>query len=106
MFEDDDMGLYILDENKNPVKCNDMSVWGKWIKNPENKRVALTNISEDVYVSTVFLGIDHNFGRNDKPILFETMVFGGIYDGLEAMRYYTFEEALLGHDAMVGFVKE
>jgi hypothetical protein len=46
-------------------------------------------------VSTVFLGIDHNFG-NGPPLLFETMVFGGEYDGY-CKRYSTWEEAEGGH---------
>jgi hypothetical protein len=45
-------------------------------------------------VSTVFLGIDHGFG--DDPILFETMVFGGEYDGIQK-RYSTWDEAVEGH---------
>lgn len=35
--------------------------------------------SESARVSTVFLGIDHNvFGG--PPLLFETMIFGGVHD--------------------------
>lgn len=30
----------------------------------------------DLLVSTVFLGIDHNFGPPGPPVLFETMIFG------------------------------
>ena len=50
-------------------------------------------------VSTVFLGIDHNFGEG-KPLLFETMVFGGKLDE-ETERYSTWEEAVEGHNHMV-----
>ena len=39
-------------------------------------------------VSTVFLGMDHNWRREGPPILFETMVFGGRYAGLQ-LRYAT-----------------
>ena len=34
-----------------------------------------------VFISTVFLGIDHNFNLEGPPLLFETMIFGGIKDG-------------------------
>lgn len=36
----------------------------------------------DIYVSTVFLGLDHSFGSfgECKPVLFETMIFGGEHD--------------------------
>ena len=48
-----------------------------------------------VNVSTVFLGINHGIVFNDL-ILFETMVFGGEFDG-EQERYRSYEEAMLGH---------
>jgi hypothetical protein len=38
-------------------------------------RVDETDINDDVYVSTVWLGLDHNWGG--RPHIFETMVFGG-----------------------------
>ncbi len=54
---------------------------------------------QDVIVSTVFLGIDHNhFGS--KPILWETMIFGGRLDGYQE-RYETFDDALFGHGRAV-----
>lgn len=48
----------------------------------------------DVLVSTVFLGMDHGFGGT--PLLFETMVFGGEFDGW-CMRWSTWDEAESGH---------
>lgn len=50
-------------------------------------------------ISTVFLGIDHNHvgWHGAAPILFETMVFGGDYDGYQE-RYFTFDDALEGHN--------
>jgi hypothetical protein len=47
-------------------------------------------------VSTVFMGIDHNFTRGGPPLLFETMIFGGPEDGFQA-RYSTWDEAEAGH---------
>ena len=55
-----------------------------------------------VSVSTVFLGINHNF-RGNKPLWFETMVFGGALDR-EQRRYSTWEEAERGHAEMVARV--
>ena len=43
-------------------------------------RVALSKLV-DCEVSTIFLAINHNFLGGGEPILFETMVFGGEYDG-------------------------
>jgi hypothetical protein len=50
----------------------------------------------EVQVSTVFLGLDHNFGFGRKPLLFETMIFGGKHDQYQE-RYSTYKEAEKGH---------
>jgi hypothetical protein len=58
-------------------------------------RVSVTETHDgDIRVSTVFLGIDHGFGG--KPLLFETMVFGGRLNGYQC-RYGTYDEAVEGH---------
>lgn len=47
-------------------------------------------------VSTVFIGIDHNFSGHGPPLLFETIVFDDREDeGQE--RYSTKDDALIGH---------
>ena len=56
----------------------------------------------DVSVSTVFLGIDHEF-FNGPPLLFETMVFGGEHDG-EQWRCSTWDQALEMHDLAVEYI--
>ena len=50
----------------------------------------------EVKVSTVFLGLDHNWG-DGPPLLFETMIFGGKHDQYQE-RYSTYEEAEAGHE--------
>ena len=85
-------GYYILDGRK-PVPCNDLIEWSKWYRE-ENRRVNF-NESNDIRVSTIFLGIDHGLDE-DKPILFETMIFGGEHDE-DMWRYKTWEEAEKGH---------
>ena len=60
---------------------------------------------EIIEVSTIFMGLDHNFSNEGPPILFETMVFGGALDQEQA-RYATWEEAEAGHKAMVEMVKK
>jgi hypothetical protein len=55
-----------------------------------------------VRVSTVFIGIDHGFGRG-PPLLFETMLFvNGVEQGCE--HYCTWDEAETGHARWVGQV--
>lgn len=49
----------------------------------------------DATLSTVWLGLDHNFGRGPLAI-FESMVFGGEHDQA-VRRYATHEEAIEGH---------
>jgi hypothetical protein len=61
-----------------------------WI---HNRRVACTTVG-DVAVSTAWLGLDH--GGGGVPLIFETMIFGGEFDG-EMQRYHTEEDALEGH---------
>ena len=88
--------MYILDEQKNPVRCEDMERWGDFIRVAENKVVARSEFGS-VSVSTVFLGMDHSFGGG-PPLLFETMIFGGKSDGYMD-RYGTWQEAEAGHEA-------
>lgn len=57
-------------------------------------------------VSTVFLGIDHGFGREGPPILFETMVFSaGTFDDQWCERCSTWEEAEAMHKRGVAFAE-
>ena len=88
---------YTLDGQK-PVECPDLMKWGTWMETAE-RRVAKTVISDEVNVSTVFLGLDHSFGEG-SPLLFETMIFGGEHDQYQD-RYETWEQAEAGHEKAV-----
>ena len=64
------------------------------------QRVAQDTVGE-AWVSTVWLGMDHGFGfnrdpENYRPVIFETMIFGGKYDQTQ-IRYCTEWEAIKGH---------
>lgn len=69
----------------------------EWIKlwDPDADRHVASTKEGDVWVSTVWLGIDHGFGRG-PPIIFETMIFGGDRDG-DQWRYSNLDDALEGH---------
>jgi hypothetical protein len=57
-------------------------------------------------VSTIFLSMDHGLAGlmgDGTPVLFETMVFGGEYDGYQE-RYHTYDEAEEGHKRIVEMV--
>lgn len=68
-----------------------------------NRTVEKTKIKKDVEVSTVFLGLNHNYFKQGPPILFETMVFGGKHDGY-MNRYATWDEAKAGHKEIVEMI--
>lgn len=99
------IGQYILDADGNPVPCLDTLEWARWFEGAF-RRVAFTDLGEVLgQVSTVFLGLDHNFNPmrdplSYRPVLWETMVFGGLHDG-EMCRYDSLEAAQRGHEAMV-----
>lgn len=94
-------GQYILDEDGEPVPEPDLLKWGAWYREAD-RHVAVTIVGGDgdhqVRVSTVFVGMDHNFGGvNSTPILWETMIFGG--PNSDYMRRYTTRaDALAGHE--------
>ena len=75
--------------------------WAKQLKT--ERRVAETTLENGNWVSTVWLGLDHNFGMQGPPLIFETMVFPkeGEWGELDCRRYSTEEEALAGHEEMV-----
>lgn len=90
-----------------PVPTDDMLAWGVFFENIDNRRVAETIIPPGVRVSTVFLGIDHNFKAHGPPILFETMVFDDrSAPEIEEMqrRYATWDEAVASHYGLVAEV--
>ena len=67
-------------------------------------RVGETKITDDVKVSTVWIGLDHRFGTDGPPLIFESMVFGGPMDG-EMRRYSSWSEAQEGHEELVALVE-
>jgi len=98
--------MYVL-EGQTPVPTDNAVEWGKWFK-AADRHVGLDRLSEDIVVSTVFLGMDHSFG-GCPPLLFETMIFGIEEDELlkdYQVRYCTWDEAVAGHALAVKFAKE
>ena len=92
--------FYTLDKAGDPVPCEDALAWAVWFEQSDAARVvAMTEITPDIRVSTVFLGIDHSFGLGD-PVLWETMIFGGDYD-IASDRYRSRKDAIVGHELWV-----
>lgn len=57
----------------------------------------------DVLVSTIFLGLDHNFWGDGPPLLFETMILGGRHDRHQ-VRCSTYDEAERNHELAMRLV--
>lgn len=97
-------GKYIL-KGKKPIPEPDVLKWGKWFETSQEDRIVKQQtLKNGNWVSTVFLGLDHNFSGIGKPILFETMVFSSkeLGEGSDdTNRYETWEEAEKGHKTMV-----
>ena len=87
------------DRQGNPLGIHQ---WGSLLKKEEIQRVRETTLSDGKWISTVWLGLDHNFGPG-PPLIFETMVFTKDGEGrtLDCERYSTEQEAIAGHEAMV-----
>lgn len=108
--------------------------WAKLTEDLEYKRVGYTDLEPTIlvptrsYVSTVWLGLDHNFWPG-PPLLFETMRFShesvgssilpGTYhpccefpdpedpkERVEQIRYSTEEQARLGHARIIKLIQE
>ena len=97
------MSWYILDENNKPVKSTIVDC-SKWLEeNPERKAVKQEHIG-DIFISTVFLGLDHAWDSN-VPVLWETMIFRGEHDQYMD-RYTSYEDALEGHQTALNLVNK
>jgi hypothetical protein len=70
----------------------------------DDRQVALTVVAPGVSVSTVFLGLDHNFSERGPPLVFETMTFDD-YGSTDCWRYATWDQALAGHERAVANVR-
>jgi hypothetical protein len=104
----DTMGKYKL-EGHTPVPVEDVLEWAEWFEG-HDRHVALEEV-DGRKISTVFLGLDHSFGLADDghhiPLLFETMVFASDDDPWDGWceRYSTWEQAEIGHKAVVEAVR-
>lgn len=95
-----DPGRYILDGHT-PVKEPDLLKWSKWMQ--AAKRHVADERIDGIRISTVFLGLDHQWDGG-APLLFETMIFGGPHNDWQE-RCSTWEEAEEMHKKAVELVK-
>ena len=81
-----------------------MDRWSVLFEDLAYKHVAMTAIDTEVEVSTVWMGLNHQFGEG-PPLTFETMIFGGEHNQ-QCWRWSTQEAALAGHDQIVTMLRE
>lgn len=98
---------YFLNEDHTVRPCHFME-WAEQFE--ELSRSDKRRVCEDwinaYHISTVWLGLDHNY-YGGSPLLFETMVFHGDHSGDIYMdRYSTWDEAVEGHKKAVQWVNE
>lgn len=91
--------FYIL-KDRTVLPESDLLTWARWFEDAGENRVVARTAVGTVTVSTVFLGVDHQFSPDGPPLIFETLVFGGPHDGTMD-RYSTWDEAERGHVAML-----
>lgn len=104
---------YIL-KGKRVYPVEDTLEWGNWFETAD-RIVKQETLPNGMFVSTVFLGLDHSFGGG-KPMLFETMVFDtnnkekykigdvereSIGEEMDQVRYSTWGQAEAGHKKLV-----
>lgn len=116
------MNYFWYDKDGKPLETTDDYNTSQWKKEHNLIEKLLTNRKYKIikqeytpkkkfWISTVWLGIDHDFGwrggvPNPHPLIFETMQFRkdhkeNYYINNDMNRYHTTEQALLGHQKML-----
>lgn len=89
---------YWILENGVPITV-DMLTWALQFNSTE-RTIRQHFVGRKTFVSTVFLGLNHNFYDSGPPLLFESMVFGGKLTDTQ-LRYPTTAAAIVGHYGLV-----
>jgi hypothetical protein len=93
---------YILDEHGDPEPCNDVIRWARWFETADRRVCADLDEGDPerrVMVSTVFLGLDHDWTCKGPPVLWESLVFAPDVPQVDGLmrRYSSRDAAILGH---------
>lgn len=76
------------------TETDSVLVWGKYFQFAD-RHILKTSLPDGYRVSTVFLGLDHNYSDDGPPVLWETMVFHP--DDVYMDRYTSQRAAWWGH---------
>lgn len=99
---------YKLDENKNVIPSS-LEEWASFIEGdlPTNYRQAGRDVINNMTISTIFIGLCHNYNPRSKiPIVFETMIFDIEGKDIYQERYSTWKQAEKGHQRAIQWLKE
>ena len=95
---------YILKDGY-AVQCPDLMEWADWME-AHRMETRKLDVIAGIAVSTVFLGLDHSFGRGD-PVLWEMMTHNEDTGEWGDQHRFCFEgEAHAFHDAKVKELKK
>lgn len=90
-----------FDRNRHPIT---LAEWSVLIERGNDYRRIARTVVDDVVVSTVWLGLNHNWDLQGEPLIFETMVFGGSL-AEHQWRYATEAQARAGHKRVVALAR-
>jgi len=93
-------GLLYICVNGQPIAEPDALKWAQWFETAN--RLVSRSIIGDVRIQTDFIGVDDGSGM--EPRVWETIVFGGQFDGYSD-RYSSAIAAQVGHEQAVQIVK-
>lgn len=79
--------------------------WAVLFEDMEYRRIGYDEFANGAHVSTVWLGLDHNWFPGGPPLIFKSMVFDGVHDQ-EMIRYSTEVQAIQGHDQLCARVRD
>lgn len=85
------------------VVPTDLDTWSRFLVSHE--RFVDQTLGKDVFVSTIFFGLDRDvFNLGKPPLLFETIVFRSDGAG-DTKLAATWDEAVANHKAMVEYLR-
>lgn len=90
----------LYDRKGRPISVEE---YGELTRQQDYKILKQTHLDSGIWISTVWLGLDHNYGDQGPPLIFETMVFESLHNwgsDVDVQRYSTEDEALKGHDEL------
>ena len=88
--------------NNTPVLELDLLSWAQWMESVD-RQIAFMKI-DGIEISTDFMGLDPNPSHENKPLLFETVVYLSRKKYGQMACYFSYSEAIKGHDAIVQII--